>query len=77
MDQWIENKDYIESLIGPLQKQIAINQYYINSFSKTQKELTILFEQVKNDVKEIQTQQEQIISWIKMPWYKKIFKKFN
>ena len=77
MEQWIENKDYIESLVGPLQKQCEINQYYINSFSKTQKELVILSEQLKNDIKKIQTQQEQIIVWIKMPWYKKIFKKFN
>ena len=76
MQEWIENKDYIESLVGPLQKQCEINQYYINSFSKKQKELSILFEQTKNDIKDIKEQQKQIISWIRMPWYKKIFKKF-
>ena len=33
-------------------------------------------EQTKNDIKDIKEQQKQIISWIRMPWYKKIFKKF-
>ena len=60
MEQWIENKDYIESLIGPLEKQCAVQQYYINSLLKTQKKISILFDQHTIDIKEIQKQQEKI-----------------
>ena len=76
MDQYIENKDYIESLFGPLEKQCNVNKYYINGLFKQQQELTESNKQLKQQVLELQQQQQQIIVWNNLPWYKKIFKKF-
>lgn len=75
MEQYIENKDYIESLFGPLEKQCNVNKYYINALFKQQQELTESNKQLKQLVSELQEQHKKIITWNNLPWYKKIFKK--
>lgn len=76
METWIENKDYIESLFGPLEKKVGVNSFYINALIKSVREYNQKVVNLEYKVSELENENKKLKEYINKPFYKKLFKKF-